>query len=238
MYEQFKVDHARVTHLDCEIEMPNKPELKPEKVEAFKYYIVKDYDLIIDHILECRTYFLDQCAWNLKEAVYEENIVSSSHQIGEKISFHLIIRSYDKDKNEMCFSSHEVEKKFMDEFRDFIIKHGHSVLPCIDFSIYSENRIFRLVDSSKCGSKRILKKHNYQKIYRDKHYIASCFHNKYRCIERDSSIPLQIVEKAKIKKEKSAERLSAKSKTNVGKAFKCQVLLLTLFLLLIMDLLT
>jgi hypothetical protein len=192
LYELIKGNRNRVEHYDLEITFD-----KNDKKPSWNRY-GNNENLLYVEFIDARNQFFNNSKWNLKNATEIDYVTTSSHKNGEKVSFHMVVRSL-INQSEMCFEECKIEKRCMLEFKRFLKINYPLVHDCVDFGIYSSNRLFRILGSSKYGTDRIFVKFF---LNLDRNMYLVSFINKDRIlIEREDNDDLLFVPEVDKKKE-------------------------------------
>jgi hypothetical protein len=187
LYELIKGNRIRVEHYDVEI-APDRD----EKLDAWNYY-KNDPTLLFVEFFDAHDAFFLTSKWSLKNRDRREIITTESHSMGNKLSFHFIVRTFVGNK-EFVFEETLIEKRCMLEFARFVSSFNPLLRICIDFGIYSSNRLFRLLGSSKYGSTRSFKT-IFRKYDRNLYLASFVCCNEHLLITRedDDDLSLEII---------------------------------------------
>lgn len=159
-YEQIRFKRAEFYDIDgCYTD----PEFKDIPIDTY-----------IRRFIFARLDFLKNSKWNLRNAINHFYYIKDSCNISQnKVSVHIIIRSYDSEGKYYSFGDVDEMKRYMKAFSEFLTINkdvrGGRYNCKFDDMIYTKNRNFRMLYSHKFGNTRTLQRstYNYESKYGD-----------------------------------------------------------------------
>lgn len=122
--------------------------------------------ILLQIIKELQSFTLYHCNYK------SEPQISESHSDTKK-SYHIVF-------NDIILENHEQRYLFSNEFSDYL---NESLIQYFDKSVYSKNRCFRILGSSKYNQNRPLVPYSNCSTELDNHIVSHSFHNNYKTLE-------------------------------------------------------
>jgi hypothetical protein len=139
-YEMIQTNEARFEYYDCDIELPSTAIYASINPQYFIQYFEKIRNRFIGNNEYLKQFYNSKPEWRITDA---------SNQY--KMSLHII-------NINNVFVDFEENKKFSDLFIDYIDTFEPEYKGIFDVSVYSRNRLFRCISSTKKGQQRPFKK--------------------------------------------------------------------------------